>query len=263
MEFLIDFQAFKDNYNGYIIKELAIVTVDEQVFHLSLFKPPFKFYKLSLDKQKTNSWLHKYYHGLDWNYGYEEYTKLTQVLKTSVQPRSTVYVKGITKQQFLHTLLSDHELHIVNMEDLGCPSLTKLKDGKNTFFLRACQYDHSKRNCAYINVVLLLNWLKSNRCITETLESVNTAMEKYFKGITDSSVVQLLPKSFLMNHLDTYSFKNVYDKLPSALQMDPSLRSRLPCDSHYEWRKNSTTDFEGPNPERRYCVLCKLETTYV
>lgn len=46
MEFILDFQGFKNENNGFIIKELAIISVDETINDLHLFQPPYSFHHL-------------------------------------------------------------------------------------------------------------------------------------------------------------------------------------------------------------------------
>ena len=47
MEFILDFQGFKNEKNDYIVKELAIMSTDARIYELHLFLPPYNLRQLS------------------------------------------------------------------------------------------------------------------------------------------------------------------------------------------------------------------------
>ena len=213
MEFVLDFQGFKDENNDFIVKELAILSTDGERYELQLFQPPYAFNKLSKDLQKQVIWLEKQFHGLYWNSGHRDYKELKDVFE-GIQISGTIYVKGLEKQRYAKKLLGDFNVNIINLEDMGCPSLSKLKQQMNPVVLKPCTFNHTMTNCAYVNVYVLAFWLNMEKCITDRLQIVNLAIKDccnngYLK--MSSSLVKYLPKYFILNHNEDIEL--VYDKL--------------------------------------------------
>lgn len=77
----MDFQGFKDANNEFIIQELTVVSTDEQVYELHLFRPPHAFHQLSENLKTQVRWLEKYFHGLIWKSGLKDFGQLNDVLK--------------------------------------------------------------------------------------------------------------------------------------------------------------------------------------
>src|SRR5436190_12887968 len=67
MEAVIEFHGFKDNYNTFIIKELAIVSKHIQC--QLIFKSPFSKHLLNNKMARTCRWLTRHYHHIDWDEG--------------------------------------------------------------------------------------------------------------------------------------------------------------------------------------------------
>lgn len=158
----MDIQGFKGEHNTCIIKELAIVSTDGQLFEFQLFQPPFKITELSESLQKQVRFLEKHFHGLYWNSGCQPYSKLKDIL-THLNLKGTVYVKGCEKETFVSQLLSRFPVKVVNVEELGCPNLGVLKKQLQSVSMKPCVANHNSRNCAYVNVHAVLQWFKFER----------------------------------------------------------------------------------------------------
>lgn len=261
MEFILDFQGFKTNNRDYIIKELAFISTDNQVYELHLFQPPHSFSELSDDEKRQVIWLEKRFHGLYWSSGYNLYSEIKTIFK-SCNIKGTIYVKGLEKQKFIIQLLKDFSVNVINIEDLGCPSLSILKRQSqqlNRFSL--CRFDHhvTYYNCAHVNVLLLLEWLKSEKTFFTRMDCVSSAIKEcYEKGYTHLSVetVKHLPKSFILNYKEDVGI--IFNKLPAHLQRDPEIVENLKCDKHYSILfKNASDCFDGPLLKRKDCYLCR------
>lgn len=167
MEFIVDVQGFKTDGNSFIFKEFAFseANSDESITWY-LLTPPFPWSQLTARYRGQNLWLTRNYHGLRWDSGYSDYqeaiSEIGRILSTSI----TIYVKGLEKRGWLSKEFP-HLENIINLEDLECPSLTKLRaDYKSTSI---CTYHSllksSYYNCALENVTFLKNWLKNKyRC---------------------------------------------------------------------------------------------------
>lgn len=253
MEFILDFQGFKNQNNDFIIKELAIISTDEHIYELQLFEPPCEFNTLPEDIQTQVMWLEKCHHGLFWGSGSKEYNKLKDVFK-GIDIKGKVYVKGTEKQKFIAELLSDFEVQVINLEDLGCPKISVLRQQNQLSALKPCVFNHSSVNCAYINVHVLLYWYKLEKQIDDRLEIVNTAIKEcYSKGYRnlESELVKYLPKDFIINYSEDIEL--IYDKLHVNLKNDFDILKNMRCTTHFNLQNDS---FDGPCPKRKNCYFC-------
>jgi len=155
---VLDIQCFKDNDNGFIIKEISAVVVDTGVllFH-HIVCPPYDRRLLSADKLRENNWLTKHFHGLEWHQGDISYVDLLQKLKITLALTSLVFVKGKEKADFIATILPQHFI-VIDLESLHCQSLSTL----NTLFLqdtmKCCNHKASDHKCALTNSLNLRKW---------------------------------------------------------------------------------------------------------
>jgi hypothetical protein len=258
MEFIIDFQGFKSSTNEFIVKELALISIDSQVYELYLFKPPCDFMDLPRCLHKQIAWLERHHHGIFWSYGVREYKELGDVF-ANIQIKGNVYVKGKEKQRFVISLLSNFEVKVINLEDLGCPSLKELKSSfYDVELMKPCTFNHNGLNCAYVNAQALLQWWKIEKLVERRLEMVNKAIKEcYSKGYRNinTDLIKYLPREFLVNHFEDIEI--IYDKLPEKLKSDNSILINMRCEKHYGEIAGDT--FDGPNPKRKHCLDCLFE----
>lgn len=156
MEYVVDVQGFKKMYNIFVVKELAIAPLGEDVQPIvHLFQPPHNWHLLSARYKSENGWLTRNYHGMNWRDGEIPYDEFEDILKSSVRGAKKIYVKGLEKVRWLENIIPK----VCNIEPLGCPSLVKLhKKGNN------CCSNHDlticpDSNCAARNVIALKTWL--------------------------------------------------------------------------------------------------------
>jgi len=100
MEAVVEFHAFYDNSNCFIVKELAIVSAHFR--YNVVFKPPFPKECLNSKAARTARWLTRHFHHIDWDDGDIPYDK--HVLVTLLSQFSVVYTNGLEKLKFLSTL---------------------------------------------------------------------------------------------------------------------------------------------------------------
>lgn len=156
MEFIVDVQGFKKQYNQFIFKELAIVPLEEDAQPtVYLFQSPHDWNLLEPRYKCENSWLMRNYHGLCWQGGDVPYADLEDILKVSLRCASKVFVKGLEKVKWLENIIPN----VRNIEDLDCPSIVKLHKNKNdpcsNHNLKICQ----NSQCAASNALAMKRWL--------------------------------------------------------------------------------------------------------
>lgn len=264
MEFVLDFQGFKSERNEFIVKELALISTGGGLYELQLFQPPCEFNKLTEDVKKQVVWLEKQHHGLFWGSGFRDYSELKDMFK-NVNICGTVYVKGSEKKKFVKTLLSAFNVEIIDLDDMGCPKLDVLKQKMLPYQMKPCTFNHNTKNCAYLNVYVLLEWLRCEKYALSRLEKVNCAIrECYSRGFMNlqPDVIRLLPKEVILNYHENVSL--IYNKLPESLQKDEDVIMNLPCNEHYMYNcetQSSYDHWDGANPKRKNCHFCKANKT--
>lgn len=167
MTVIIDIQGFRGVENEFIFKEIAALTVDCETFYTFLLSPPTEINKLPEAIKDQNSWLTNNHHGLEYNKGFTSYEELCNILRNLLDGFKTVYVKGKEKRSEILRIF-DHE-NIINIEDLGCPSLNHLNE---SYCSTACLWHKNKKfMCATLNVKNILCWYNEHLRTREISES--------------------------------------------------------------------------------------------
>lgn len=257
MDFIMDVQGFKGVHNQFIVKELAIMSTDGQMYEFQLFQPPCHFNQLSEDVQKQVHFLEKQFHGLFWSSGFQPYSNLKDILR-NMKLTGVVYVKGVEKSLFVSELLHGFKVSVINIEDIGCPSLSVLKKHLQPYTLKPCAFSHDSKNCAYINVNAILQWFRLEQFTKDRMKMVNIAMSECKKrGYSNLQLelVKFLPKEFIISYHEDIEL--IYDKLQKDLQSDPEILCNLRCDEHIHSKSGGNCDeLEGANPKRKHCRYC-------
>ena len=108
MEYILDIQGFQKCQNDYIVKELAILEVqDSSMPMVFTFKPPTFWSQLSVDEKCTARWLEMSFHGIRWNSGTIPYDQLSDILHKYLKNAKKIFIKGIQKKKFLTKILPE------------------------------------------------------------------------------------------------------------------------------------------------------------
>ncbi len=128
MEYVVDVQGFKRPLNAFTFKEIAVTPLGEEdaVPVVFLIQPPYSWDSLPIKFRCENSWLIRNFHGIPWEAGEIPYADVQEVLLSALQGATKVWVKGLEKKKWLGRLVPD----VYNLEDLGCPSLSRLGNKK-------------------------------------------------------------------------------------------------------------------------------------
>lgn len=109
---VIEFQAFRDNENKLIIKELAIFDISTNVANYFLFKPPFPFRKLNGKSSRTNLWVTKHLHHITWNEGFTQYKELDNIMYHYCQQYDKIYTTGDEKSKWIRMYSTSDVMNI-------------------------------------------------------------------------------------------------------------------------------------------------------
>lgn len=165
MEFIVDFQAFKDLTNRFIIKELTILSENGCLSKTFMFKPPIPFNRLPQKLQKQTRWLEQFYHGIRWSSGDTSYGDIVKIFSDLIL-KGDIFVTDIKKKQCLEEILLPffEDIKIFNLQDFGCPGLKFLKRRQlNRQMYGKCPFPHKSVNCSTLNACLLLQWWREKK----------------------------------------------------------------------------------------------------
>jgi len=86
--------------NELIVKRLTLVD-DGKNSRTYLFEPPYQWNEIPEDIQRTNRWIVKHLHGIEWSCGHIPYRKLQNILLALCKNINTVFTKGIDQTELL------------------------------------------------------------------------------------------------------------------------------------------------------------------
>lgn len=159
--FFFDLQGFKSKNNFFIVKELCMIPINENLRYLFVIKPPFNYNKLTPDVKKQVKWLERYFHGYNWNDGFISYqnTKKQLIDLLSGSNRNTIFVKGEEKIKWVEKMFQNDNLEIncFNIEELGFYSDISRTDKQQ------CEYHEKQFVCAYSNCMSMKKWFIQNQ----------------------------------------------------------------------------------------------------
>src|SRR5215470_11678303 len=159
---VVDVACLKDSKGELVVKELVIVNGTSENssvgnFH---FLPPHAGSQLPLKVRKTNYWVTCNLHGISWEDGYIQYSRLKQILLDALPNNfvpSVVYVKGQEKCDFLSELLSG-AYTFTDLDKLSCPKSSELPLPSP---LRSCHvHRFSPKECPLVKCYQYINWMQ-------------------------------------------------------------------------------------------------------
>lgn len=173
MKFFVDMQGFNDSSGQFIVKELGIVSEEENSRPLHyLFEAPYEFETISSKMRACNSWLTRNLHHLPWHVGDVPYSRLNATLE--VLKDSVTFVKGCEKKQLLEERVKC-EVFDLNECD-GCPSLSKLRSSNASIL--SCPVNHDSSYCAYKTCQILKEWYFCQTCNIDDCKWNNSVKHK-------------------------------------------------------------------------------------
>lgn len=116
---VIEFQAFRNNEDRFIIKELSFLDLSTNVVNYFLLKPPFPFKKLNSKSYKTNTWLTKYLHHIQWEEGFTHYKELESIMYHYCQQYDEIYTTGDEKAKWIRMFSTSDVTNITLKKDFA------------------------------------------------------------------------------------------------------------------------------------------------
>ena len=156
MAYAVDIQSFMQPGGDIVVKELAIMPLDYELNPIVLlFKAPFSWSRLNEKYRRENTRLKRSVHGLEWDSGDIDYTKLGSLLHDSLPDVTTIYVIGNKNKEFIERF----KYFTIDIMELGYPQVDKAK------VVQFCpNHDFNCRiSCAAQNVKLIKKFLNAQK----------------------------------------------------------------------------------------------------
>lgn len=118
-ECVVEFQAFRNNQDKFIVKELAFFDISTNVVNYFLFKPPFPFKKLNTKSSRTNKWLMEHLHHITWDEGFTEYKELDSIMYHYCQQYDKIYTTGDEKSKWIRMYSTSNVTNIILNKDFA------------------------------------------------------------------------------------------------------------------------------------------------
>lgn len=181
---VIMFETFPgEEEERFVIKELAIVDIEQELCRVVLFKPPYKHSRLSTKNARTADWLESYYHGLSWYDGAVEYAQLQTIIRDVCRTYSIVFTKGLEHTRFLSKFHS-------NVVDLNDQNATKYDNTLQDSWNRCCvkKHRHIKSNkyvynCALRKAQHYAKWLRNDTITLQQVDSLKSFSALVKRGL--------------------------------------------------------------------------------
>lgn len=155
MEYAVDMVGFKQAGGDYVLKEIAIIPLNENADPLVLvFKNPFPWKRLSDQTQRENIWLQHNHHGIPWKTDGLDYSQIGYILRDTLHDASKIFVLDELK----HKWLQRFKFPVHNIQQYGYPT-------KPSFKCATVCTNHNpihKTVCALHNVKLMKLYYQSS-----------------------------------------------------------------------------------------------------
>ena len=159
MDIVVDIQCVKDFKNRAIPKEVAVLSLDQNLTGHWIVSPNSKITTLCQEAGKENDWLSQNHHGLDWLDQGVSAKVLFKNLEEICNWAKNIYVRGGTKVGILRKITTRH-INLKFQDD--CPPFHKLTASSNYCMHHALKFCFSKYSCALNNAFEVKTWLNTS-----------------------------------------------------------------------------------------------------
>lgn len=176
-QYIVDFQAFKDRKNCYILKELAVISVESGEIAHCIIKPPYSSDLLSDKCRRQVDYVVSHHHGISWEDGYMKYVDAIRLIRDMTRSATKILIKGSERAKLIRKLTGKPT---VDFDTLKCPKAKNLQDSP---FCVECFYSgHTARfyeACSLRRVYKLKQWYLNYLKEISTADSIETDQDEY------------------------------------------------------------------------------------
>ncbi|EFN86443.1 hypothetical protein EAI_02944 [Harpegnathos saltator] len=149
MDVIIEVQCFRDSNDVYVLKEVAIVGINEAFVGHWILAPEYSFAELNEKSRRINNWLSLNYHGIEWEVQSEIFYPRLREITSHIRDFMT---RGKEKASYLQNLLARN---VYNLENIS-PTSSDLSSNER---VEDCSFHafrkHRRYHCALRNAYKL------------------------------------------------------------------------------------------------------------
>lgn len=178
---VVEFQAFSNSNDEYIIKELTFFDMSTNAVYSFLFKPPFPFRQLNKKAQRSNKWLMNNYHYITWEEGFTSYNEVHSVMYHFCSKFTKFYTTGSQKRNWIN-MYTTKDVYDILIDKT-------FKETYEGICVYVQNHGHSSSNCALQKAYRLASFLqKCDNCSggdkeQYKYESYPTTMHHYYSEL--------------------------------------------------------------------------------
>ncbi|EFN75574.1 hypothetical protein EAI_17598 [Harpegnathos saltator] len=159
MDVIIEVQCFRDSNDTYMLKEVAIVSINEAFVGHWILAPEYLFAELNEKSRRINNWLSLNYHGIEWYDGETNPKYFYSRLHETTSHIRGFMTKGKEKASYLQNLLARN---VYNLENIS-PTASDLSPSER---IESCSFHcsfhtfrkHRHYHCALRDAYKLKHW---------------------------------------------------------------------------------------------------------
>ncbi len=141
--YVVDFQAFKNLRNEFILKEVTIIDIVKRVDNNFLIRPPQPYNQIPHKLKKRVDFITNNIHGLEWDSGMIGFRNAVALIKGILKDASKIYIKGSERVNYLKKLLPDKENCIIDLDPIVPKIIPPLP-------ISECAFNHKiNHKCSY------------------------------------------------------------------------------------------------------------------
>lgn len=167
MDFIVDVLGFRDSAAKFMIKEVAVVSLNNEYIAHWISSAPHSFSDLPIKTQVHNNWITSNIHGIEWFEGDIPYRQLHANLRELARTARQIFVRGVEEAHLIQNITTRH---VENLESFNCPSTYNLP--KRDIF---CCYHGALHKglykCALNNAYRLKSWVNKNLALLDALDA--------------------------------------------------------------------------------------------
>jgi hypothetical protein len=158
--------------NEIVVKELGMVKLNsngsDSHAQCFMFEPPYGEWELPENIRKSNAYMTRKFHGINWSEGYIPYRQLASVIGQICNGELEIYAKGTEQTAFFTNWCFKF---VTDLDSLGCEKADAIALKPSL----SCHHPHANRakHCAMLKCLKYADWMKIT-LLAKRLEKVLT-----------------------------------------------------------------------------------------
>ena len=191
MDFIIDMHGLRDKDANFLPKEIAILSLQNNLVIHALIISPYGFDELSKNVRDTNDYITAHLTGIHWFDGDISLRRLRYHLYNVAKHARKMYIRGAEKAAYISKIVGRS---LINLEEYNCESFAELDrkfpDGQTCYFHTFLDEAYKKNCCALRRAYQTKEWLRSLLPIEFREKFTQKSSELVFSRLLDHARIK-------------------------------------------------------------------------